>query len=403
MNILHIVGSLSNGGAALGAKVLHEELLKFGINSKILYLKDLNYKTSKASLNSGNLLEKFSAFFFQRFENNLLSIIFPQKSPIIFSTALYSWSFKKYIKYHNIDIINVHWPGYGAFSFSIFSKLNVVFTMRDMWLATAGCHMPMNCTNYKNECANCPILSKKNSFFKNFVTKALFLRKKKWIKKSKKLEIVGISKYVSSFGNSPILKTKKIHIINNCIDFDNMKKRAKNFEWSPSKILYESKVLIPKKTQEIWKGFNDLENQIPELSKKFEIAQFGRGDDYPRLKDFGFISSRKMLYALYESASVFINPTKFEPFGKVIIESAAVGTPVIIQKGANIGIDKSLPFIFEADFSSLKDLISRIEIATKAKKKNNNLGNEWYDICTKLYSPTAQAKKYIDLYRDILK
>ena len=39
MNILHIVGSLSNGGAALGARVLHEQLLKLGVNSKILYLK----------------------------------------------------------------------------------------------------------------------------------------------------------------------------------------------------------------------------------------------------------------------------------------------------------------------------------------------------------------------------
>ena len=54
MNILHIVGSLSNGGAALGARVLHEQLLKLGVNSKILYLKDTKTTFSKGCINSGN-------------------------------------------------------------------------------------------------------------------------------------------------------------------------------------------------------------------------------------------------------------------------------------------------------------------------------------------------------------
>ncbi len=403
MNILHIVGSLSDGGAALGARALHEELLKLGINSKILYLKDLNKSISKGCINSGSFFESLASFFWQRVENKFLAIIFSQKSPVIFTTGLISWSFKKYIKYHNIDLINVHWPGYGAFSFSLFSKLNVVFTMRDMWLATAGCHIPMDCKNFMNECSNCPVLTKKRSFLSNYITKFLFLRKKKWIQNTKKLEIVAISKFVGSYKSSPILKTKKIHIINNFVDLDQIKNTPQKFKWFTSTILEKPKVLIPKETSEIWKGYNDLKLNLLELNEIFEFAQFGRGIANPNIKDFGFINSRHELYSLYKSATVFLFPSRFESFGKVIIESAAVGTPVVVQQGAKIGIDKSLPFMFEANFSNLTDLISKIKLASLAKKENKLRGNKWFELCNKLYSPSTQAKKYIELYEKVIK
>ena len=103
MNILHVVGSLSDGGAALGAKALHEQLLKLGVNSKILYLKDTNTRLSKGCINSENFFNNISAFFWQRVENKLLSLIFTKKTSAIFTTGLFSWSLKKYINHYNID------------------------------------------------------------------------------------------------------------------------------------------------------------------------------------------------------------------------------------------------------------------------------------------------------------
>ena len=94
---------------------------------------------------------------------------------------------------------------------------------------------------------------------------------------------------------------------------------------------------------------------MSELTKIYEVWQFGRGEAKPFIKDYGFINSRRKLYGLFKSTSVFLCPTKYESFGKVIIESGAVGTPVIIQKeSSKVGIDKSLPFIFEAIFRPWK-------------------------------------------------
>ena len=403
MKILHVVGSLSDGGAALGAKVLHEQLLKLGVNSKILYLKDTNASFSRGSINSGNFFENISAFFWQRVESKFLSLIFTKKTPAIFTTGLFSWSFKKYVNYYNIDIVNLHWPGYGCFSFSLFSKIKVVFTMRDMWLATAGCHYPMNCTNYMNTCSNCPALSTNNSNLINFFTKTLFMRKKRLIDRAKNFEIVSISKFVTSFQNSPILASKKIHLIENFVDLDHVKDATPILKWAKSEVLKKPRLLIPKKTKEPWKGYDDLELRLSELTEIYEVCQFGRGDAKPSIKDYGFINSRQELYGLFKSISVFICPTKYESFGKVIIESGAAGTPVIIQKSAKIGIDKTLPFIFEADFSSMSDLVLNIKHATLAKFKNERAGNPWFDLCKKRYSPSTQAKKYLSLYRSLIK
>ena len=142
---------------------------------------------------------------------------------------------------------------------------------------------------------------------------------------------------------------------------------------------------------------------MSELTKIYEVWQFGRGEAKPFIKDYGFINSRRKLYGLFKSTSVFLYPTKYESFGKVIIESGAAGTPVIMQKNSKVGIDKSLPFIFEANFSSMEDLILNIKLATLAKFKNEKAGNPWLDLCKKRYSPSAQAKKYICLYRSLIK
>ncbi len=227
--------------------------------------------------------------------------------------------------------------------------------------------------------------------------------KKKWIKEKKKLEIVAISKYVKSFQNSPILESKKIHIIENFVDLEKIKDADPLVESTNSEALEKPRLLIPRKTKEPWKGYEDIELCLSELTEKYEIWQFGRGKAKPFIKDFGFINSPFKLYGLFKSTTVFICPSKYESFGKVIIESGAAGTPVIIQSNSQIGIDKSLPFIFQADFSSIIDLVSNIELATLAKLENERAGNPWFDLCQKRYSPTIQAKKYISLYKSLIK
>jgi hypothetical protein len=61
----------------------------------------------------------------------------------------------------NADIIHIHWVVNSGLSISQLIKLSqnktLVITLHDLNLVTGGCHTPINCLNYKENCENCPV------------------------------------------------------------------------------------------------------------------------------------------------------------------------------------------------------------------------------------------------------
>lgn len=66
-------------------------------------------------------------------------------------------------------MIHLHWVNQGFLSLSDIKKLvntgkPIVWTMHDLWPATAICHYPGGCEKYISNCYQCPML-KRNPFF----------------------------------------------------------------------------------------------------------------------------------------------------------------------------------------------------------------------------------------------
>ena len=135
-------------------------------------------------------------------------------------------SFEKKIKFSNgftgsapisvseinkFDIIHLHWINNGFFNLEKINNINVpiVWTIRDMWPFTGGCHYTLGCKKFYSECKLCPSIN--NLFFKDDSILNLF--NKNSIFKNQNIHLVGISKWIENEIKTVYFKNNKIHQI----------------------------------------------------------------------------------------------------------------------------------------------------------------------------------------------
>jgi glycosyltransferase involved in cell wall biosynthesis len=213
MKIVHIIAGSLNGGAARGVINLHNRLLEDGIDS-ILVTNDENIvglkgiyqidKLNRLKIKFLNILDKF-----------LIKILY-RKNITLFSTGIFGLRLKNIKPIKDANIVHLHWINSSFISLQSILEINkpIVWTIRDLWPMTGGCHYPLNCEKYLTNCSKCPQL--KSDFTKDL--SSLVQRKKlKYLKGN--LNFVGISKWVTDCANkSSILRNHSITTIYNGIN-----------------------------------------------------------------------------------------------------------------------------------------------------------------------------------------
>jgi glycosyltransferase involved in cell wall biosynthesis len=222
MKVLHIVsGSLKSnplkGGAAKGAYWLHLGLKKLGVNSKILtngYLKDKKEDVETITKNKKDI-------FMYLFRNNLdklLLLPYINREKRIFDTGFFGYDITKTNIYQESDIINLHWINNGFVNIKQLSKINkpIIWTVRDMWPMTGGCHYSMGCDHFESGCGKCKQLNSNRDFD---LSKIVLKRKEKYLPQN--IKIVGISNWVSSLARkSKLFRNREIKTIFNNVKTD---------------------------------------------------------------------------------------------------------------------------------------------------------------------------------------
>jgi len=163
MKVLHLIGGELNDGAAKGAYLLHQGLLNYGIESRILTNSRETFNDSTvesiAQSNNQKIIKEI------RSKLDYFPIMFYKKrKKIIFSTALFGYDFTNHPLYKWADIINLHWINGGFINLRSISKVRkpIIWTMRDMWPMTGGCHYSLDCRNYEKGCGYCEQLCSKS-------------------------------------------------------------------------------------------------------------------------------------------------------------------------------------------------------------------------------------------------
>ena len=409
MKILHIVAGDLNGGAARGAYWLHSGLKELNIDSKI-------FTNSKITLGDNSVVtinnsKKRKAINIIRGQlDNLFPLFYRKRKKIIFSSSFFGVDFTKTNEYKEADIVHLHWINGSFVNIKHLGKIekSIVWTMRDMWPMTGGCHYAMECDKYKAGCGNCEQL---NSHSRYDLSKFILNRKKKYLPKD--IKIVGISHWLSDEAKkSELFKDYDVRTISNNIDSKEFFPVDKDIARKILGIKSSKKIILVGSTnlKDFYKGFDKYLEAIKQLDKeKYFLCFFGNVDKNVvsdlgfEYKSFGYLNDNISLRLVYSCANVFVAPSLMDAFGKTIAESMGCGTPVVCF-----------------DATGPKDIVSHKVDGYKAESfKSDDLssGIEWIlnnknyeELCQKArnkvvgeFDSVVVAKKYIDLYEEILK
>jgi len=336
MNVLHIVAGELTGGAAKGAYWLHLGLNDIGFNSKILTTSKKNYQRSerKFTINKNKINKGFSLI--RSNINNLFLLPYKNRDKRIFSTGIFGYDFTKTDLYKWADIINLHWINGGFVNIKDLSKVDkpIVWTVRDMWPMTGGCHYSIDCDNYKTGCGNCEQL---NSNHKYDLSRYVLWRKDKYLPDD--IKIVGISEWVSEIASeSYLFKDNDIRTIYNNVGSEMFFPINKDVARNILGINTNKKILLAgaQNVESFYKGFDKYLEAIDKLDQKdYFLLFFGNADEELldtlgfEYKSLGFLYDEVSMRLTYSAADVFVAPSIQEAFGKTIVESMMCETPVV--------------------------------------------------------------------------
>ena len=158
MKILHIVAGNLNGGAARGAYWLHQALVELGVDSRILTNSVARITDERIYYTTSTKKGKLLSWIRAQIDSDI-QLIYPKRKRVIFSTGLVGFDFTKTNLYKESDVIHLHWINAGFVNIKHLSIINkpIVWTLRDMWPMTGGCHYTTGagCENFKFGCGNC--------------------------------------------------------------------------------------------------------------------------------------------------------------------------------------------------------------------------------------------------------
>jgi glycosyltransferase involved in cell wall biosynthesis len=338
MKILHIGSGNLNSGAGKGLYILHEALLSNGIESKVLcQIEPSNGLKEVFAINKG-LLNSFNRFIFTHLDR-LPILLYPKRSKELFSNSLLGFDITKHPLYLWADVIHLHWINQGMLSISTIQLINkpIIWTLRDMWFFTGGCHQAFNCEKYITACQQCPHL-KSNS---KFDLATFNLRRKQ--NKFDKIHFTAISPWLAELANKSSIFTamnKKCETIFNIINTD---------KFSPIIDLnnYMSEILESSKGKKIvligatditslYKGYHFQNELFDLMGDKVHWIVFGKYSvqnktllHYKNYTLVGYINNDELLAQLYSLSDVYVSTSIADSFGKTIVEAQACGTPVV--------------------------------------------------------------------------
>jgi glycosyltransferase involved in cell wall biosynthesis len=408
MKVLHVVAGDLTGGAARGAYWLHLGLKELAIDSKIVTngnetLGDENVISLAGNAHS-KLFNRVRGLF-----DSLPTLFYRNRQRVIFSTGFAGYDFTKTREYEEADIVHLHWINNGFVNIKHLSKISkpIVWTMRDMWPMTGGCHYSMGCEKYKTGCGECTQL---NSSLGYDLSKVVLNRKARYIPKN--TIFVGISDWLSEKAKeSYLMRDFDVRTIPNCINTKDFFPIDKDVARTVLGITTDKKIILAgaQSVNDFYKGFDKFIEAVRQLDEsKCYLCFFGRLDT--KLVDrlgfeytgFGFLHDSVSLRLLYSAADVFVAPSLMDAFGKTLAESMACGTPVVCfdATGPKDIVDHQVNGYKAVPFDS-SDLAGGIRWVLQSPDYVS-LSENAREKVLKCFDSGVVAKQYMELYESVL-
>ncbi len=407
MKIVHVVSGDLGGGAARGAYWLHKGLRELGVDSIILTNAEDTWGDKSIYSIAVSKKEKILNFF-RGESDSLIQTPYWKRKKLIFSTGLCGFDFRNLKVFKEAEIIHLHWINHGLTNIRHLKKIKkpIVWTMRDMWPMTGGCHYALTCDHYIYGCGKCPQL---NSRLEYDLSRLIFKRKQHYIPPNTKL--VGISRWLSDCARkSALFHDYDIRTIHNNINTRKFFPVPKPIARQMVGLPLEKPVLLvgAQHVNDFYKGFDIYLRAIPKLDSKPLLLFFGNLSDAliePFKLDFmnlGFLHDTISLRLAYSAADLFVAPSRMDAFGKTLAEAMACGTPVVCFDATGPGdIVDHMKNGYKATPFEPEDLARGIEWVL-GHPEPEVLSRNAREKVLRNFDHLVVAMKHIELYREIL-
>lgn len=410
IRVVHVFAGPLTGGAAKGAFSLHEALRSFGVDSRVLTSGQFAADRTQLRGISWTGLHTIERKVRARLDRAYIDLRHPFRMDTTFSQGLIGAPIVRHPWLKKADIIHLHWINAGFFRLEELRNIQkpIVWTLRDMWPLTGGCHHALDCERYKDACGSCPQLQ---SLIATDVTRKQSQSKKSIYDRSD-ITFVGISDWLTEEArkSGPVGSAHIVKTIPNAIATTSFEPKSRQEMRRKHGLPLDVPIILlgANSISSPYKGFELAEKALKGISIKVFIALFG--SDSKRIagklgfaKGFGTIRSDETLSELYSAADVFLAPSIAESFGKTIAESMCCGTPVVAfnATGPSSIIDHKIDGYLASPYDP-NELRSGIEWILSDEAIKSQLGAKAREKVLKEFDYKVIVPRYIDLYEQLL-
>lgn len=417
MRVLIVNTSERAGGAAVAAGRLMEALKNNGVKAKMLVRDKQTDQITVCALPRPRLArwhflwERWCIFWHLRFKRDHLFDI---------DTASSGSDITRLPEFKEADIIHLHWINQGMLSMGGIKKIlrsgkPVVWTMHDMWPATAICHLTLGCHKFHSGCAGCKYLP---GSILGADLAARVWRKKGKLYREGNLSFVTCSRWLAAEAkSSALLKGHRVTAIPNPIDTRLYHPRDRHEARERAHLPLEGHIIlfIAQSATDPYKGMDYLIEACrrmaadhPETVGQTHVAILGRhceeyadGLPYPTLP-MGYVGDDHTMADIYAGADLFVLPSLSENLPNTIMEAMACGVPCV---GFRVG---GIPEMIDhrrngyvAAYRDAADLAAGM-YWTLFEADREALSRQAVHKVATNYSQQSVAMRYIEVYNEMI-
>ncbi len=417
LKVLQVTESYGKGGAGLGVQNLQQAFVRSGLDSHVFTMQSsrtLSEDDGEITL-CRELVHRARRWVIGKHSRKVRQS-YPDRDEALFSLNKYGAGLRKKIEEFRPDIIHLHWINRHMLSIADIGSFSIpiVWTMRDCWPFTGGCHYKYGCDRFTIGCGSCPILGSDNPGDTSADIHSLKLRE--W--KGAEIYPVGISTWLTDQANlSPFFKHPARTVWNSvnegycqALVGDSRQARLQLLERKSLRACIVS--LNPEKDAR--KGTLDALDALHRVQKEedltIEVSIVGSErvesieKRYPGLQVswLGYIGEFKRLVTVYQENHLLLAPSHEEAFGKTIAEAMTQGTPCIVYDGS--GPETMIEHLcdgFVATLHNTEALSAGVRYLSSPQK--------WFETSERTeeksrenFSPQTASSTYGSLYAEIL-
>ena len=411
MRVLIVNTSERTGGAAVAANRLMEALNNNGVKAKMLVRDKETDHLTVAGLPSSwrhqwNFLwERFVIWLHLHLRREHLFEI---------DIANAGTDITNLPEVQEADVIHLHWVNQGMLSLKGIRKIltsgkPVVWTMHDIWPATAVCHYSRGCEQYHSQCNKCPLLPGDS------LAKQVWNRKEQLLG-GQRITYVCCSNWLADEARkSALLKEQRIVSIPNAIDTRLFRPLDKQQARQTMELPIDRRIIlfVSQRVTDPRKGISyfveavrRLVQQYPEMKENTGVAILGGHAEevasqlalpsYP----LGYVSNPSRIVSVYNAADVFVLPSLEDNLPNTIMEAMACGVPCVgFRVGGIPEMIRHQENGYVAKECDADDLAQGIRYVL-ADADYETLSHECLHQVAQKYSQQSVANRYIEEYQN---